>query len=87
MKIIANKILVKDPTEDKKELSSKGGILLQEKVDRYAPLEVEVVLIGNGVCEVSVGDKIVIPAHTGFSFNREGISYRLIDEADILCIL
>lgn len=87
MKIIANKILVKDPTEDKKEISSKGGILLQEKIDRHAPLEVEVALIGEGVTEVSVGDTIVIPAHTGYSFSREGVSYRLVEEADILCIL
>ena len=88
MKIIANKILVKDPTEDKKEISSKGGILLQEKIaDRHAPLEVEVALIGEGVTEVSVGDTIVIPAHTGYSFSREGVSYRLVEEADILCII
>lgn len=87
MKVIANKILVLNKVEDNKEVSSKGGILLQEKVDRNAPLTAEVVVVGSDVKDVYVGDTIMFGSYAGTVFNKDDISYRLLEERDILCIL
>lgn len=87
MKVIANRILVLNTVEDKKEYSSKGGILLQEKVDRNAPMSAEVVAVGNDVKDISIGDTVLFTSYAGAVFAKDNVSYRVLEERDILCIL
>lgn len=64
-----------------------GSIVIPEKY-RAQPLVGEVVLIGDKVTEVSVGDRVMFPSRAWSRFNAEGYGFpfMLLKEEDLLCV-
>lgn len=64
-----------------------GSIVIPEKY-RAQPLVGEVVLVGDKVTEVSVGERVMFPSRAWSRFNAEGYGFphMLLKEEDLLCV-
>ena len=65
-----------------------GSIIIPERA-RQQPLIGEVVLVGDKVSEVRVGDTVLFGSRAWSRFNAEGYGFphMLLKEEDLLCIL
>ncbi len=65
-----------------------GSIVIPERA-RQQPLIGTVVLVGDRVTEVSVGDRVMFPSRAWSRFNAEGYGFphMLLKEEDLLCVL
>ncbi len=65
-----------------------GSIVIPERA-RQQPLIGTVVLVGDRVTEVSVGDRVMFPSRAWSRFNAEGYGFphMLLKGEDLLCIL
>ncbi len=90
MKLVDNKVLVKEITEDK----TPGGIVLPQQHQRAN--KGTVTLVGPGVfllngeratMVVKNGDKVFYIPNTGYEVEIDKKKYRVIVESDILVIL
>ena len=86
MKAVGKYLVIKDL--DKKQVSTKGGLLLsdkQRKDIRYR--EAEVLNPGTDVKSVNKKDKIYYDRHAGFDIEIESKVYKVILEKDIVVII
>ena len=64
-----------------------GSIIIPERA-RQQPLVGEVVLVGDQVTEVQVGDTVLFGSRAWSRFNAEGYGfpYMLLKEEDLICV-
>ena len=64
-----------------------GSIYVPDRA-KQQPLVGEVVLVGDKVTEVSVGDRVMFPSIAWSRFNAEGYGFphMLLKEEDLLCV-
>ena len=65
-----------------------GSIVIPERY-RHQPLTGEVVLVGDLVKSVHVGERVLFPSHAWSRFNAEGYGFphMLLKEEDLLCVI
>jgi len=82
LKAVGNKILVEQyPVDD----TSRGGVFIPEQF-RPETWWCKVISIGGKVKPglVAVGETIYIKAHHGMILERDGRTFRLVEEADVI---
>ena len=64
-----------------------GSIIIPERA-RQQPLMGEVVLVGDKVTEVSVGDRVMFGSRAWSRFNADGYGFpfMLLKEEDLMCV-
>ncbi len=91
MRPLGNKVLVKK-LEDKEQI--KGGIIIPDAA-KEASQEAEVVALGSGrndegkvlEFEVKIGDKVLISKYGGTEIKKDGDTFVIVRQEDILAIL
>lgn len=87
-----NRVVVKELAPKKKEETvTTSGIILTETQEEEKLVEVEVVAVGDGhnengtttVMYLVPGKKVVIGRRTGVPYDMDGVSYRVIRQADV----
>lgn len=72
--------------KDEKEVKTSGGIIIPDtaspKIDKGT-----VLAVGKLCEEVKVNDRIIFDKHSGTDIEIGGVSYTLLMEANILCII
>ncbi len=85
-KVIAGKVLVRPSQAEEK---TAGGIYIPDSA-KDAPLNGEIVLVGNAAkdqnVEVKVGDKVMYGKYSGTELVIDNESYLLMSQSDILYI-
>lgn len=64
-----------------------GSIVIPERY-RAQPLTGTIVLVGDKVTEVQVGDRVLFPSRAWSRFNADGYGFphMLLKEGDLLCV-
>ncbi|MDT8392357.1 MAG: co-chaperone GroES [Bacteroidales bacterium] len=79
-----NQNVILDITDDKKEQTSAGGIIIPDTA-REKPMFAKVVSLSNiDNCEIAIGDMVVYKKFSGTEIEFEGKKYLTVPYADLL---
>lgn len=82
LRVLGTRVLVK-PIECKREID---GIVIPETVEKH-PMKFEVIGVGDDVLEVEVGQKVIFSEYGGTEITKDGETFRIIEEDEILAIV
>lgn len=79
-----NQNVILDITDDKKEQTTAGGIIIPDTA-REKPMFAKVVSLSNiDNCEIAIGDMVVYKKFSGTEIEFEGKKYLTVPYADLL---
>jgi chaperonin GroES len=84
---LGNKILVKEPEEDKSEKKTEAGIVLPNQTNQKDHIVIEAIGVGPNVESVKKGDKILFNAKVGAKFEVGGTFYRSLPEDSVIAVI
>ena len=83
IKPIGSRVLVKQVEEDEQVI---GGILIPESAKEQSQESV-IVAVGDGVVDVSVGNRILTKKIVGVDVKNENATYKIYNAEDIIAII